>query len=138
MSANRMDTLLVRVYYEDTDFSGVVYHASYLRFLERGRTEFLRQIGFANREMAQMHGIAFAVRSLQIDYFAPAVMDDLLRVQTKVVRVGGASVQFEQLAFRDDQKILVAHVLVAILSAGKPVRIPKTLRDVLKEVSAGE
>ena len=72
------DTLWVRVYYEDTDFSARVYHASYLRFLERGRTEWLRKRGFAHRDLAQSSGVAFAVRSLQIEYLAPAMMDDLL------------------------------------------------------------
>ena len=75
--------LLVRVYYEDTDFSGRVYHASYLRFLERGRTEWLRGRGFAHRELAETSGVAFAVRSLQIEFLAPALMDDLLRVRNQ-------------------------------------------------------
>ena len=78
------DALWVRVYYEDTDFSGRVYHASYLRFLERGRTEWLRRRGYAHRELAENSGVAFAVRSLQIEYLAPAMMDDLLTVETSV------------------------------------------------------
>ena len=78
------DALWVRVYYEDTDFSGRVYHASYLRFLERGRTEWLRRRGFAHRDLAESSGVVFAVRSLQIEYLAPAMMDDLLEVETSV------------------------------------------------------
>ena len=78
MSLGRTESLDVRVYYEDTDFSGRVYHASYLRFLERGRTEWLRRRGFEHREIAGSDGVIFAVRSLQIDYLAPALMDDLL------------------------------------------------------------
>ena len=74
---------MVRVYYEDTDFSGFVYHGSYLRFLERGRTELLRTVGFSNKEMAETEGVMFAVRSLQIDYVSPAFMDNLLRIETR-------------------------------------------------------
>jgi acyl-CoA thioester hydrolase len=88
------DALLVRVYYEDTDFSGRVYHASYLRFLERGRTEWLRRGGFAHRELAETSGVAFAVRSLQIEFLAPAAMDDLLRVETTVAATRGRRSSF--------------------------------------------
>ena len=94
MSKHPPDALWVRVYYEDTDFSGRVYHASYLRFLERGRTEWLRRRGFAHRDLAENSGVVFAVRSLQIDYLAPAMMDDLLIVETSVAAVRGASIDF--------------------------------------------
>ena len=90
------DVLAVRVYYEDTDFSGLVYHASYLQFLERGRTEWLRGRGFSHRDFAQSSGIVFAVRRLQIEYFSPALMDDLLRVETRVSALRGASIEFRQ------------------------------------------
>ena len=90
------DALWVRVYYEDTDFSGRVYHASYLRFLERGRTEWLRRRGFTHRDLAESSGVAFAVRSLQIEFLAPAMMDDLLEVETSVAAVRGASIKFKQ------------------------------------------
>ena len=76
------DALWVRVYYEDTDFSGRVYHASYLRFLERGRTEWLRRRGFAHQDLAETSGVLFVVRSLQIEFLAPALMDDLLDAET--------------------------------------------------------
>ena len=75
------DALWVRVYYEDTDFSGRVYHASYLRFLERGRTEWLRRRGFAHRDLAENSDVVFVVRSLKMEFLAPAVMDDLLVVR---------------------------------------------------------
>ena len=84
MSHPPAGALSVRVYYEDTDFSGCVYHASYLRFLERGRTEWLRGHGAAHRDFAESSGVFFAVRSLQIDYLAPALMDDMLSVETVV------------------------------------------------------
>ena len=73
--------LMVRVYYEDTDFSGRVYHASYLRFMERGRTEWLRALGYEHGVLAGEQHVVFAVRRLEIDYFAPAVIDDLLSVE---------------------------------------------------------
>jgi acyl-CoA thioester hydrolase len=102
------DALLVRVYYEDTDFSGRVYHASYLRFLERGRTEWLRGRGLAHSKMAEDWGLVFAVRSLKIDYLAPALMDDLLRVETSVAAARGASIEFRQLILRGDKELASA------------------------------
>ncbi len=137
MSASGTASLSVRVYYEDTDFSGLVYHGSYIRFLERGRTELLRQTGFGNRGLAEAHGVFFAVRSLQIEYMSPAMMDDLLRVETRVAKVGGASLLFEQDILRDEQAIVSAKVLVAVLRAGKAARIPKALRDTLEGFSGG-
>ena len=135
MSTPAAESLSVRVYYEDTDFSGLVYHASYIRFLERGRTEFLRQAGFGNRDFAEAHGVFFAVRSLQVEYMASAIMDDLLRVETRIAKLGGASLLFEQGIFRDEQAIVSAKVLVAVLRAGRAARIPTALRDILEGVS---
>ncbi len=122
------DALWVRVYYEDTDFSGRVYHASYLRFLERGRTEWLRRRGFAHRDLAQSSGVVFAVRSLQIDYLAPAMMDDLLEVETSAAAVRGASIMFQQRVVRADKELATADVLVASIRDGRPARIPADLR----------
>jgi acyl-CoA thioester hydrolase len=122
------DALWVRVYYEDTDFSGRVYHASYLRFLERGRTEWLRRRGFAHRDLADSSGVMFAVRSLQIDYLAPAMMDDLLEVETSPTTVRGASIRFRQRVVRADKELVTAEVLVASLRDGRPARIPADLR----------
>jgi acyl-CoA thioester hydrolase len=122
------DALWVRVYYEDTDFSGRVYHASYLRFLERGRTEWLRRRGFAHRDLADSSGVMFAVRSLQIDYLAPAMMDDLLEVETRAATVRGASITFYQRVVRADKDLVTAEVLVASLRDGRPARIPAELR----------
>jgi acyl-CoA thioester hydrolase len=126
------DALLVRVYYEDTDFSGRVYHASYLRFLERGRTEWLRGRGFAHRDLAETSGVAFAVRSLQIEFLAPALMDDLLRVETSVAKARGASIVFRQRILRGDSELVTAAVLAAAIRDGRPARIPASLRDLLK------
>ena len=128
MKQTQYDNLWVRVYYEDTDFSGRVYHASYLRFLERGRTEWLRRRGFAHRDLAEGSGVMFAVRSLQVDYLAPAAMDDLLEVETSAATVRGASVTFHQRVMRADKELVTAQVLVASIRDGRPARIPADLR----------
>ena len=125
-------TFSVRVYYEDTDFSGCVYHASYLRFLERGRTEWLRGHGFAHREFAESSGVFFALRSLQIDYLAPAMMDDLLEVETSAAAVRGASITFRQRVVRGDKALVTASVLVASIRNDRSARIPADLRRLLQ------
>ena len=135
MSPPPADVLLIRVYYEDTDFSGRVYHASYLRYLERGRTEWLRGRGFAHRELAQTSGVAFAVRSMQIEFLASALMDDLLRVETSIAKSGGASIEFRQLILRGDTELIAATVKVAAIRDGRPVRIPVSLRRLLQTPS---
>ncbi len=135
MSPPPADALLIRVYYEDTDFSGRVYHASYLRFLERGRTEWLRARGFAHRELAETSGVAFAVRSMQIEFLAPALMDDLLRVETSIAKAGGASIDFRQEILCGETTLIAAEVKVAAIREGRPVRIPVSLRQLVKESS---
>ena len=122
------DALWVRVYYEDTDFSGRVYHASYLRFLERGRTEWLRRRGFTHRGLAESSGVAFAVRSLQIEFLAAAMMDDLLVVETSAASVRGASITFHQRVLRGDKALVTASVLAASIRNDRPARIPADLR----------
>jgi len=128
LSQHPADALWVRVYYEDTDFSGRVYHASYLRFLERGRTEWLRRRGFGHRNLAESSGAVFAVRSLQIEFLAPAMMDDLLGVETSVALLRGASISFHQRVVRGDKELVTAEVLVASLRDGRAARIPADLR----------
>ena len=135
MSHLPADALWVRVYYEDTDFSGRVYHASYLRFLERGRTEWLRRRGFAHGDLAETSGVVFVVRSLQIEFLAPATMDDLLIVETNVAAVRGASITFHQRAVRGDKELVTAEVLVASIRDGRPARIPADLRRLLRTSS---
>jgi acyl-CoA thioester hydrolase len=131
LSLSRAGAISIRVYYEDTDFSGRVYHASYLRFLERGRTEWLRSAGFEHREIAESSGVAFAVRSLQIDYLAPALMDDLLDVETHVSAVRGASIEFRQRILRAGKELVTAEVLVAVIRGDRPARVPAALRRLL-------
>jgi acyl-CoA thioester hydrolase len=129
MPSGPVARLPLRVYYEDTDFSGYVYHASYLRFLERARTEWLRMLGFAQGNLSQAEGISFAVRRIEIDYLAPARMDDPLIVETRIRRVGGASVDFEQTIARGSQNLVSAFVGIVLLKNGRPARMPNSIRD---------
>jgi acyl-CoA thioester hydrolase len=127
--------LPVRVYYEDTDFSGVVYHASYLRFLERGRTELLRATGVDQSMLhADGSGLIFAVRKMTIEYLKPARMDDVLTVETRSTEIRGASLFLAQRVLRGEEVLVTAEVQVAALAGGRPVRIPEPLRSVLSGI----
>ena len=120
----------VRVYYEDTDFTGIVYHANYLRFMERGRTNYLRLLGIHHRELAS-DGLAFAVRHMAIDFLKPARMDDVLEIVTAAEDVKGASITMHQKVMRGDELLIEARVQVAFVSQGRAQRIPKPLRDAM-------
>jgi acyl-CoA thioester hydrolase len=121
----------VRIYYEDTDFSGNVYHAAYLKFFERGRTEFLRDLGIHHHELAEQ-GIAFAVRTMALDFIAAARIDDLLVVRTTVVESSGVRLVLDQTISRNDKLIASAQVtVVAIKMSGGPARLPANLRAIL-------
>ncbi|NNM74291.1 tol-pal system-associated acyl-CoA thioesterase [Enterovirga aerilata] len=125
--------LPVRVYYEDTDFSGVVYHANYLRFLERGRTELLRSAGVDQSILhAEPGGIIFAVRRMNIEYLRPARMDDLLTIETETTEIRGASLRMSQRILRADAVLLTAGVHVAVLAGGRPARLPDEIRRLLQ------
>jgi acyl-CoA thioester hydrolase len=131
--ANGRHTQPVRVYYEDTDFSGVVYHASYLRFMERGRTNYLRLIGADHRALfeqaaAEAPGFAFVVCHMDIAFRKPAHMDDVLDIVTVPEEVKGASVTLHQQVMRGEELIVDAHVQVAFVSGGRARPIPKPLR----------
>jgi acyl-CoA thioester hydrolase len=116
----------VRVYYEDTDFSGAVYHAAYLHFFERGRTEFLRAEGIHHSELAK-DGIAFAVRAMEIDFPRAARIDDLLVVDTAVVEVSGARLTLDQSIERGDELIARAKVVVVAVKDGRAARLPRAV-----------
>ena len=127
----------LRVYYEDTDFSGVVYHASYLRFLERGRTEMLRARGIDQRLLFEMpEPIGFAVTAMEIVFRRPARMDDMLQVETVAEAVGGASLKLRQRLLRHDDLLVEAGVRIAVLSHGRPARLPKELAAKLRDPQA--
>lgn len=123
-----------RVYWEDTDAGGVVYHARYVAFLERARSEWLRRRGFGQQALRQRHGLVFAVRALQMEFRAPARLDDLLEVSAALRRCGGASLTFVQDVRRDGEPLLEAQVKVAALcaSAFKPRPIPVSLAHELR------
>lgn len=130
-------TMQVRVYYEDTDFTGIVYHANYLRFMERGRTNYLRLLGAEQQALfaeaqAETPGFAFVVRSMQIEYLKPARMDDVLDVITVPVDVKGASMTMGQEVRRGDEILVEARVKVAFVSDGRARPIPKALRVAMK------
>lgn len=133
--SDRLHRLAIRVYYEDTDFSGVVYHANYLRFLERGRTEMLRDLGVDQTALfSEAVPLAFAVTRMTIDFRRPALMDDLVEVVTKVAEVGGASLTLDQRLVRGEDLLVEAAVRVAAVSRGRPVRLPAALSARLRGV----
>ena len=130
-------TMPVRIYYEDTDFTGIVYHASYLRFMERGRTNYLRLIGADHRALfeateKEAPGFAFVVRAMDIQFLKPARMDDVLDIVTTPAEVKGASITLLQQCRRGDELICEAHVRVAFISQGRARPIPKPLRVAMK------
>ena len=127
----------LRVYYEDTDFTGIVYHANYLRFMERGRTNYLRLIGADHRALfaaavAEAPGFAFVVRHMSIDFKKPAHMDDVLTIVTVPEEVKGASVMLHQKVMRGDELLVEAQVQVAFVSGGRARPIPKPLRIAMR------
>ncbi len=129
--------LPVRVYYEDTDFSGSVYHASYLRFMERGRTDYLRLLGTDQRVLFEQTekeapGFSFVVRAMTIDFFKPARFSDLLEIVTAPEDVKGASILLHQRVMRDGDLMVEAKVRVAFVSGGKARPIPKPLRMAMR------
>lgn len=128
----------IRVYYEDTDFSGFVYHASYLRFLERGRTELLRDLAGDQSDLhREARGLVFVVRRMSLDFVRPAVMDDLLTVLTRTRALRGASMQLAQEVRRGDTLLVAAEVTVACVRDGRAVRLPDALRQRLAPAEPG-
>ena len=122
--------ITLRVYYEDTDLAGVVYYANYLRFIERGRTEALRDLGIDQAALKRDRGLVFVVRRLTIDYLSPAVFDDLLEVRTHVIRLRGASLEMGQEVWRGEVCLCRAAVTIACMDgAGRPQRLPGDVRD---------
>jgi len=128
--------MAVRVYYEDTDFTGVVYHANYLRFMERGRTNYLRLIGAGHRALfeaaeREAPGFAFVVRAMTIEFLKAARMDDVLAVATAPEEIKGASMILRQTVTRDAEVLAEASVRVAFVSGGRARPMPKPLRIAL-------
>ncbi|MBI5899377.1 MAG: tol-pal system-associated acyl-CoA thioesterase [Rhodocyclales bacterium] len=131
-----MGSVEVRVYYEDTDAAGIVYYANYLRFIERGRTEFLRALGHdQHRLMAE--GVAFAVRSVQAEYLKPARLDELLTVDTAIAELGRAQLVFAQRIRRGEELLLDAKIRIACIdpARGKPIPMPRPIHLQLATLS---
>lgn len=131
MHAELPFSMSIRVYWEDTDAGGVVYHASYVRFLERVRTELLRVCGIAQERLQAEHDVLFAIRSMQVDFHRPARLDDLLDVRVESVDVGRASLVFAQrIVSADGETLIAATVKAACLTAStfRPRPIPADLR----------
>ena len=131
MIADGLHRFPIRVYYEDTDFSGVVYHANYLKFLERARTELIRELGMDQRAMfdADDGPTHFVVAGMRIAWKKPAQMDDLLSVETRLGKLRGASVTLEQVILREEEVLLTASVDIAHLAAGRPVRMAPWMHE---------
>lgn len=122
----------VRVYYEDTDLAGIVYYANYLKFIERGRSEWVRSRGIDQGRLRTDAGIVFAVRRVVADYLRPAVFDDVLEVWTRPLAVTGARIVLAQDVVRGDVVLFSAEVTLAALTAsGAPARIPAEIRGLL-------
>ncbi len=119
----------IRVYYEDTDAGGVVYHSNYLNFFERARTEMLRDLGFEHDELRAKYGVIFAVRSMQIEYLRPAKLNDLLAVSATISQTKKASLTFKQMIKHDDLTLCTASCRIACLNADnlQPTAIPDFL-----------
>jgi acyl-CoA thioester hydrolase len=124
-----LHSLALRIYYEDTDAGGLVYHANYLKFAERGRTEMLRSLGFEHRRLHDETGLSFTVRRCDADYVAAARLDDGLTVETRVAALGGATLDLEQRVCRDGRTLVRLDVLIACVGRdGRPRRLPSELR----------
>ena len=120
----------LRVYYEDTDLAGIVYYANYLKFIERARTEWVREVGIDQAKLKRDQGIVFAVRRVEADYLQPAKFDDELTVLTTLTKVTGARIILVQTVERENTELFTATVtLVALHDNGTPARIPADIRQ---------
>jgi acyl-CoA thioester hydrolase len=134
----------VRVYYEDTDVGGIVFYANYLKFFERARTEWLRACGVEQRPLADTARVAFVVRSTALDYRVPARLDDLLTIETRIERLGRASVAFQQEAWRGDVLLATGAIRVGCVDCVsiRPAPLPEAVRTALErshgQVTAGQ
>ena len=122
----------VRVYFEDTDAAGIVYYANYLKFAERARTDMLRDLGISHADMMKQNGLVLVVRRCQIEYLKPARLDDLLTIETRLAKLGGASVDLVQRVLRGSELLVELQILVVCIDrSGRPHRIPDSVRRAL-------
>ena len=130
MSKSKIFSWPVRVYFQDTDAGGVVYHASYVNFMERSRTEWLRTFGYSNAGLMKELGVVFVVRSLKLDYLKPALLDDLVTVTSQIKEIGRSRVNIVQIVTRDKDLLVEGevHLVCVDVKTFKPVSVPDVLR----------
>ena len=130
MSKHKVFSWPVRVYFQDTDAGGVVYHASYVNFLERSRTEWLRTFGYSNAGMMKELGVVFVVRSLKLDYLKPALLDDLVTVTSQIKEIGRSRLNVQQTVLRGEEVLIEGevHLVCVDVKTFKPVSVPEVLR----------
>lgn len=126
-----MHEFTLRVYYEDTDLAGIVYYANYLKFIERARSEWVRERGVDQNRLRREEGIVFAVRRVEADYLMPAHFDDLLTVETRLAELTGARILLEQTVRRDETTLFTSRVTLVALGPKGAARIPAHIRDLL-------
>ncbi len=126
----------VRVYFEDTDSGGVVYHSNYLKFMERSRTEWLRCIGIDQRHLKYEEHIMFVVHRIDIQYKLPARFNDDLVVKSELIEIGSSKIEFRQMIYRDEEMLIDAHVDIACIDSEKfkPVRIPSAVKQTMESL----
>lgn len=135
MSKSKIFSLPIRVYFQDTDAGGVVYHASYVNFMERARTEWLRTHGYSNAGLMKEFGVVFVVRSLKLEYLKPALLDDMLDVTAQIKDVGRSRLTLLQTVRRGEDLLTEAetHLVCVSLASFKPVAVPEVLRVQLEK-----
>jgi acyl-CoA thioester hydrolase len=134
MKTHRFET---RIYYEDTDMAGIVYYANYLRYIERARSEQIRELDIDQTILKNEHGLVLVVHRVEADYLGAARLDDLIRVETTVLQVSGVQMTYQQDIYRGEDKIFAAIVKVACMNlAGRPSRLPADIRRAYHEIVA--
>ena len=131
MSSHKIFSWPVRVYFQDTDAGGVVYHASYVNFMERARTEWLRSHGYSNAGLMQQFGVMFVVRAMKLDYLRPALLDDMLDVTAQIAEIGRSRLNLLQTVHRGDELLAKGevHLVCVAKESFTPVRVPDVLRS---------
>jgi acyl-CoA thioester hydrolase len=136
MAGIKTFSLPIRIYFEDTDSGGVVYHSNYLKFMERARTEWLRSIGIDQRHLKHEELIMFVVHRIDIQYKLPARFNDDLVVKSELIEIGSSKIEFRQMIYRDEELLIDAHVDIACIDSEKfkPVRIPSAVKQTMESL----
>lgn len=136
MAGIKTFSLPVRIYFEDTDSGGVVYHSNYLKFMERARTEWLRSVGIDQHHLKYHAHIMFVVHRIDIQYKLPARFNDDLVVKSELLEIGSSKIEFRQMIYRDEEMLIDAHVDIACIDSEKfkPVRIPSTVKQTMESL----